>query len=761
ALFAEQRIYLTFDGLDTLAEVRLNDTLLGKSMDMFLPYTWEARDALREGENRLTVLFHSPLRYIASRNEERYLVSSVESIEGATYLRKAACHFGWDWGPKLPTVGIWRDLRLEGRSHAQLSDVHVRQLHEDGQVRLIVHSVVERFDSAPLQVALTVKSPAGEILQAESQIERDTADLEVAIPNPQLWWPNGYGEHPIYEVYVRLLAGADEVDRRLYDVGLRKLELRQEPDAWGRSFTFFVNDVPIFIKGANWIPVDTFATRVTDFSRQHLIHSAATAHMNMLRVWGGGLYENEHFYNLCDRNGILVWQDFMFACGVYPHADAEFAEITRQEVVEILRRFRHRACLALWCGNNEMEWGWTEWGWDTSWWADLKEAYQTFFHTTLPALVSQEDPDHPYWPSSPSSNTPFINPNSEYQGDMHYWEVWHQRKPFSAYKDTYPRFMSEFGFQSLPCMETIRTYAEPSEWNLTSYTMEHHQRSPVGNDLIISQMAAHYRMPKDFPATVYLSMVLQAEGIRTGVEHWRRNKHRVSGTLYWQLNDVWPVASWSSVDYYGRWKALQYAACRFYAPLLVSMDQNGAQVDVWLTSDLQEAWAGTLRWSLETLSGEKIDQGEEAVQVHPLESRAVHHLDYADSIDDQNRRNLVLVVQLLEGDQVVGQALRAFVPDKHLRLQAPGLKTEPVSVGGSLGVIVSAERLARFVELSIPGFDVIFSDNYFDLPAGSSKLVTFIPPENLDRETLLANLQAISLYDSYEHIQAESPAAGG
>ncbi|MDP3184721.1 MAG: glycoside hydrolase family 2 protein, partial [Anaerolineales bacterium] len=354
------------------------------------------------------------------------------------------------------------------------------------------------------------------------------------------------------------------------------------------------------------------------------------------RVWGGGCYEEERFYDLCDRYGILVWQEFIFSCSIYPLDSPGFLENVRAEVVENVRRLRHRASLALWCGNNEMEWGWVEWNWKRPELQALKDAYDRFFHHTLPAWCQAEDPDRSYWPSSPSSDTPFDNPNGQRQGDSHYWDVWHGRKPFSAYRDQYPRFMSEFGFQALPPLATIRTYADEADWNMTSYIMELHQKNASGNSLMVGQMLDTFRLPKDFVSLVYLSMVLQAEGIRYGVEHWRRHPDRVAGTLYWQLNDCWPVASWSSLDYFGRWKALHYAARRFYAPLMLSIEDKPPEQGIYVTNDFLEPWDGILRWSLETLAGDVLTSGQAEVKAAPQSATPVCTLDFSDRISDDN-----------------------------------------------------------------------------------------------------------------------------
>ncbi|CAG0927393.1 hypothetical protein PLCT1_00360, partial [Planctomycetaceae bacterium] len=555
-----------------------------------------------------------------------------QAIPGGPYLRKAPCHFGWDWGPQLPPIGIWKDIRLEAHSTARLDNVHVRQMHHDGSVTVETQITIERWTAASVIAEVRITAPDGSSHLERAAFATDTASISITIDQPQLWWPNGYGDQPLYQVEVTLLKNNDVLDRRSYSIGLRTIELRQAEDQWGRSFVFVINGLSIFAKGSNWIPADSFPTRISDDHLEGSIRSATDTHHNMLRVWGGGFYEEERFYDLCDRYGLLVWQEFIFSCSIYPLDDPEFLDNVHHEVVENVRRLRHRASLALWCGNNEMEWGWSDWGWNRPDLQDMKAAYDRFFHHTLRDWCLGEDPDHAYWPSSPSSDIPFENPNGQIQGDAHYWDVWHGRKPFTAYRDQYPRFMSEFGFQALPPLATIRTYAAEADWNMTSYIMEQHQKNASGNSLMVGQMLDTFRLPKDFSSLVYLSMVLQAEGIRYGVEHWRRHTDRVAGTLYWQLNDCWPVASWSSLDYFGRWKALHYAARRFYAPLMMSIEDKPPVHGIYLSSDLRDGWEGTLRWSLETLNGDVLISGEETVKAAPMAVTPVRTLDFADRV---------------------------------------------------------------------------------------------------------------------------------
>ncbi|MGE5599613.1 MAG: beta-mannosidase, partial [Bacteroidota bacterium] len=759
ALLAEKNITLTCEGLDTLAEVILNGAAVGRTENMFRRYVWEVGSLLRTGENELRIRFASPVAYISGRQKEKPLRGGGD-IPGGPHLRKAPYQWGWDWGPKLPPIGIWKDIYLTGWSAARLEDVHLRQMHRDGSVTVSARATVARRSAGELRAVMRIVSPSGRRWTSEAVLSgaEHVAECAVRIDEPELWWPNGYGPQPLYQVEVALHGGSGLIEKRAYHLGLRTVELRRDPDRWGESFQFVVNGIPVFAKGADWIPADSFPTRITVGHLERLIGSAAAAHLNMLRVWGGGFYEEDRFYDLCDRYGLLVWQDFCFACGIYPEDDA-FAANVRAEAVDNIRRLRHHASLALWCGNNEMEQGWADWGWnkpDDPANQRLKAGYDRLYHHLLPGVVAAEDPDRPYWPSSASSGIPFAEPNGQQRGDCHYWDVWHGRKPFTAYRNQYPRFMSEFGFQSLPPLQTIKAYAAPADWNMTSYIMEHHQRSGSGNGLIVAQLTESFRLPKDFPSLVYLSQVLQAEGIRYGVEHWRRHRGRVGGTLFWQLNDCWPAVSWSSLDYYGRWKALHYAARRFYAPVLLSVEDAGTVMDVHLTSDLTAPWRGEVRWRLAQLDGTTLEEGAMAVEAAPLADTPVCTLDIAGKIAEDDRRRTIFLCELWREGHLVSSAVTAFVPNKHLELTDPGLRVAVrEEAGHPLLLEVSARTLARFVELSVEGTDAIFGDNYFDVPAGRTVAVECPLPEGWTAERFRAALRVRSLYDSYA--DAETP----
>ncbi len=753
-LLSEEKVFLVCDGLDTLATVVLNGHELGHTDNMFRQYQWEVKALLNaKGANDLNISFSSPVKYTAEKQAIRPLPGVSQAIPGGPHLRKAPCQFGWDWGPQLPPIGIWKDIRLEGCSKARLAEVHLRQEHADGQVAVNVRIAVERWGEASLAAVVHITTPEGKIIENEVAISAgNEVIVNVPINKPELWWPNGYGAQPLYQVEVSLKdATTGMLDWRKYQIGLRTIELRQQEDQWGRSFVFVVNGVSIFAKGSNWIPADSFPTRITDEYMEGLIRSAVETHQNMLRVWGGGFYEEERFYDLCDRYGILIWQDFIFSCSIYPLDSQEFLENVNVEVTENVRRLRHRASLALWCGNNEMEQGWVDWNWKSPKLQDLKAAYDKFFHHTLPEWCLAVDPDHSYWPSSPSSDTPFDNPNGQRQGDAHYWDVWHGRKPFTAYRDQYPRFMSEFGFQALPPLETIRTYADEADWNMTSYVMEMHQKNDSGNSLMVGQMLDTFRLPKDFVSLVYLSMALQAEGIRYGVEHWRRHPDRVAGILYWQLNDCWPVASWSSLDYFGRWKALHYAARRFFAPLMLSIEDKPPKQGVYVTNELLEPWEGDVHWSLETFAGEILTSGQAPVIAAPQSATQVCELDFSDRISDDNIRTLVFIADLYQGERLVTRQTASFAPIKHVSLTDPAVTANLRDENGKLIIELTSRSLALLVELSLTDADVVFSDNYFNLPAGRTIQISCPLPAGWTLDQAQKAFRLCSVYDSYSH----------
>ena len=788
-----EQIFLVCDGLDTLADVRLNGKILGTTDNAFRSYEWEVQHLLNTGENTLEIQFHAPAAYVRGRERVKPMAAMDMGMRGGPHLRKPPSHFGWDWGPVLPCMGIWKEVRLERRAGPRITEVRLSQQHEnvfdpsEAVVTITAHVQAELPDSEenPLTLQIRATAPDGTVKRAKMPAQQQAA-LPLNIYKPLLWWSRGLGEQPLYQIDVELIEGdpgVEEphvVDSRTYQIGLRTVELRQQEDSGtssvnGKSFTFVVNGVPVFAKGSNWIPADSFPARISPEQIEHLIRSAAEANHNMLRIWGGGYYESEAFYDLCDRYGILVWQDFQFACATYPLDDPTYVETTRQEVIQNVRRLRHHASLALWSGNNEIEMMMVAMGWKKKH-PDLAQAYELFFYHTLPEILAVEDPERPYWPSSPTSNQPFDQPNSEQVGDAHLWEVYHAFRQPSFYRKQNHRFVSEFGFQSLPARETIETFAPPETLRAASDVqnpiMLGHQKAPAGNAKLIWYIAQRFRLPQTFDGLIYLSQIFQAEAMRIGVEHWRRHPERTSGALYWQLNDCWPVVSWASIDYYGRWKALHYAARRFYNPVLLSVEEETHPrrrgVNVWLTSDLPAAWRGRLRWTLETLDGEVLEGGDQPVLANPNTAQCVLKKPFTAAEDPASRkanwRRTVFVAELLSAPDMDGVEHRIalsvtpFVPEKHMPLPDPSLQTQVAQQDDQLVIMVTARKLARFVEVKLPGVDVIFSDNYFDLPAGRSATVTCPLPEGWALEQARAKVQARSLVDAGPFISPFSAA---
>lgn len=733
-------IFLECDGLDTIAEIRLNGELIAHTDNLNVGYRFDVTGKIKPKGNDLRALFKSPVAHVRRQAEQDPRTTPC-SLPGGPYMRKAPCQWGWDWGPQLPTMGIWRDIRLAGCRIGRIDDLWVRQRHESGCVTLDIEIALERFADDPCTIKADLTF-GGVTTSASSAVDGDSARLSIEVDHPRLWWPNGHGDQPLYDLSVRLESGGQVLDSKNRRIGLRTIELQRTRDEHGRGFVFAVNGLRIFAKGADWIPADSFPTRTSRERYDRLIRDAARANMNMLRVWGGGFYESEAFYDLCDQYGILVWQDCQFACGFYP-ADQDYLDNVRREVEYNVRRLRSRTCLALWCGNNEMEWQMSFHASDPRI-EQRKAEYVKMFRDWIPPIVAKMDPDRTYWPSSPSSDQdiePFVDPNNDNYGNGHFWDVWHGQQPFTFYRTKFFRFLSEFGFQSLPAYETVKAFCPDGQLNMTSHIMEHHQKNSGGNARILHYLAQTFRFPKDFEQLCYVSQLLQAEAIRYGVEHFRRNRDRCMGTLYWQLNDCWPGLSWASLDYFGRWKALHYAAKRFYEPVLVSIQEEDKRAQIHLTNDTANPVQIELTWSLEEFDGTVLKNDTIAAEVGPERDIVLADLDFANELKGDASRRTVLVHSLLLNGKRAALGITPFVPSKHLDL--PDAKLTLKTGADEIGpfVDVTADKAARFVCVRVPGKDVVFSDNYFDLPAGRTTRVWADAP--------LDGISAHSLRDSY------------
>ena len=714
SLLTQDAVLLRCEGLDTLATVYINGKIAGIANNMHRIWEFDAKGLLTPGENSIAVHFASPTKYIKEAYSSCVADGSSDAMVGFPHIRKAHCMFGWDWGPRLPDAGIWRDISLIGVSTARIRDVHVLQHHEAGKVTLEVNThITEITGSAP--VSVTVTGPQGEIWTAAGE------HAVIEIEKPELWWPAGYGEQPLYTVSVALGDGLDCWEKR---VGLRTMTVSRRKDEWGESFSHCVNGVDIFAMGADYIPEDNLLPRVTPQRTRLLLEDARAANMNLIRVWGGGYYPDDWFYDACDELGLLVWQDFMFACAVYDLNEEFEANITA-EFVDNIRRLRHHAALALWCGNNEMEM-FVDFGlWVTA--AKQKSDYIKMYEYIIPKVLKAEDPQAFYWPASPSSGGGFDKPNDENRGDVHYWDVWHGLKPFTDYRNHKFRYVSEFGFQSFPCMETIESFTEPEDRNVFSYVMEKHQRNASANGRIVSYLSQMYLYPREMTDLVYASQLLQAQAMQYGVEHWRRDRGRCMGAVVWQLNDCWPVASWASIDYFGRWKALHYYEKRFFAPVLISCHEEGIlsqdtnvnaepyslekSTHLNVSNETMKAFRGRAEWSLRRPDASVIESGSFEVSCPALSAVWLPKQDFS----HYGTYDCYYSYRLLdERGNEVGRGSVLFCAPKHFRFADPRLKA---SIHGD-EITVTAESYARSVEI-LAGPDVLLSDNYFDMDAGS------------------------------------------
>lgn len=715
------RLLLVFEGIDTLADIYLNGALLDSTNNMHLRYEYEVGNLLHVGSNELKVILHSPIKYIKEENEKIYTGGSHDAMEGYPHLRKAHCMFGWDWGPRLPDAGLFRPVYLCGIRKARITEMYIWQEHEEGQVTLRFSPKIEELvpvnDLNSLQI--TVHTPDGQILEPDE-------DGSVLVKNPALWWPNGYGSQPLYTVRAVLTDGTgEELDSWERRIGLRKVTVDTHKDEWGNCFAHRINGLNIFAMGADYIPEDNLLGRCSRERTRQLLEDAASAHHNCIRVWGGGFYPEDYFYDICDELGLLVWQDFMFACSSY-ELDEAFDESISKEIEQNIRRIRHHACLGLWCGNNEMETQTLDGVWKPS--IKQKADYIKIYEYIIPRIVKREDPQTFYWPSSPSSGGNFDNPWDENRGDTHYWDVWHGEKPFTDYRKYRFRYLSEFGFQAFPCLKTVEGFTEPEDRNIFSRVMEMHQRNRAANGKILQYISQTYLYPKDFEHLLYASQLLQAEAIRYGVEHFRRYRGQCMGALVWQLNDIWPVASWASIDYFGRWKALHYAESKMFAPILLSCEEQGElsgrpscimerKAPIEISAKLHvanETWekiSGTVYWELRSPDAAVLKEGKEEVEVEPFDGVWLPKLDFS----EYDEMGVYISYRFVQNGQVVSESTTLFTPPKHFRFMEPHLQLQQEDDV----LTVSASAYAKSVEIYPLDGEAKFSDNYFDLNADS------------------------------------------
>ena len=772
ATLGHDHVDLVFEGLDTYADVYVNDQAVLHADNMFRRWRVPVKGILKSGPNNLRVVFHSPIEsmipkvkalpYILPAISTAINTGNEENIATSPYTRKAPYQYGWDWGPRYVTEGIWQPIRVETWDALRIENFHVQQetiTKTDAAVNAEFN--IEAGRSTPASLEVTYGPLAGTAFPAVRQSVQlvpglNRISVPIHIVNPKLWYPNGYGAQDRYQFSAVVRTGKDIAANAALKTGLRSIELRREVTKTGKSFAFIVNGMPVFAKGADVIPFDSFPNRVTPEIHRQILESARDAHMNMVREWGGGYYESDDFYDICDELGILVWQEFMFGGDMVP-GGADFQNSVKQEAIDQVTRLRDHPSIVLWCGNNEIETGWVHWGDRQIFKESVSPAdrekvwtdYVVLFHGILAQVVAQYGNPVPYWGSSPSAN--FENPpDSQTDGDMHYWQVWHALAPIEMYTQQFPRFMSEYGFQSFPEMRTIRTFAKPEDMDIRSATMRDHQKNTGGNERILSYMLRWYPEPKDFASFVYLSQVLQAEAIKVGAEHLRRQMPNTMGSLYWQLNDCWPVASWASIDYYGRWKALQYYARRFYDDVIVSPFRHDGKVDVYVVSDKLQPLNGTIHTRLLDFSGKVLSEKTQDVQI-PAQSSAIYFtVDQKELLAHADPTKSFLVFDLRVGGQQVSRNLIFFDTMHNLDLPKPvKIETSLDKSNGGYAVTLRSPALARSVFVSFGDLDVKTEDNYFDLLPGEAVTVKLKTPAAVTLDQLKSGIQVISLTDAF------------
>ena len=741
SLLGHERVLLRFEGIDTLADVYVNGVCVGTAFNMHRIWEYDVKEQLKAGENTLTVVFHSSTSYIREKYGEKRLDGTSDAMRGFPYLRKAHCMFGWDWGPRLPGAGLWRPVSLVAYDMARIDSTYVTQKHEQGKVLLhtrveLETTLGERFvfgepensllfraepELKKLSVKIEVTDPDGAVVATGNGAE------ELSIENPRLWWPAGFGEQPLYTVKTSLFYEGCELDVWERRIGLRTMTMATEKDAYGEKFAHKVNGVEIFAMGADYIPEDNLIARTSPERTRRLLTDARLANFNCIRVWGGGYYPEDWFYDICDELGLMVWQDFMFACAVYDLTE-DFEENIVAELKDNIKRLRHHASLGLWCGNNEMELFVKQGEWVN--FPKEKSDYVKMYEYIFPKLLKEYDPETFYWPASPSSGGCFDEPNDENRGDVHYWEVWHGNKPITEYRRFFFRYLSEFGFQSFPSVKTIETFTLPEDRNIYSYVMEKHQRNAAANGKISNYMSQTYLYPTSFDTVVYASQLLQAQAIRYGVEHFRRWRGRCMGTVIWQLNDCWPVASWSSIDYYGRWKALHYYAKRLFAPVLLSCEEEGIltqdtnpnaepyevvkSVRFNVSNETMQDKDVVVEWQLCGADGMRKEYHETGVRVPALSAVWLER----EALPQAELYNDHVFYTLKENGEVLSEGSVIFCQPKYYKFVNPQLTFR---VEGD-EIVVRAEGYAKDVELLNEEEDWLLSDNYFDMEPGERRV---------------------------------------
>lgn len=729
--------------LDTLCDVFINDILVGHGENAHIAYEFDVKEALKSGENTVRVVFYSPVQFVRNACKTDNIPGNSQSIRGMTHIRKAQCHFGWDWGPKIPISGITRPIRLASYNKGRIDDIRINQKHEDGTVDVTVKATAKKLSDASLNIRCTLLSPSGEIILEQTK-SGEQADFTFNVQNPELWWTNDISpkaEQPLYTVVTEVLADEEVLDKNDKKLGLRTIVLNRSDDEWGSNFQFILNGVPLFCKGGDYIPPDSLITRFTEEDKLRLLKQCLFANMNMVRVWGGGYYESDEFYDNCDKLGILVWQDFMFACAPYPFYDEKFYNNVAEEITYEVKRLRHHASLALWCGNNEVEAmaaGWASYRRLIKW-------TEIFFYHRLPELVSTQDNVTPFINGSPSGSGYMKNLENPNYGDGHHWQVWHGLQPLTFYRKLKTRFCSEFGLESMPSQFTVDYFSKPEEQQLTSKVFLAHQKSPSGNQKMLFYIASRYRLPNEFKDLLYLSQMIQLEGVRDAVEHWRRFRGRCNGALYWQLNDCWPVNSWAGIDYFGRFKALHYGARRFNEPVMVSVEDTEEKFKVFLVNDTTREIPASLRCRVMDFSGNVLRDDEKELIIKPTSSECTCEYSVSELVSDKEKNKSFFVAEIISDGEIISRRVILFNLEKHLNLPEQNVNAQVKVNGKTCSITLKSDTFVKNLFVDSSYFLNNCSDNFFDLLPNEEKTITAELRENTSESDLHESLRLQSV----------------
>lgn len=766
-LFEKDVIELDFKGLDTYASIFLNNQLILETNNMFVGYKIDCKKHLKQGENSLKIIFKSPIQKgLEKRNQLGYQLPNAvndQSENGglgkkqvAVFSRKAGYHFGWDWGPRLVSSGIWKEIKLNAWNKANITDVYIQQ-NQLSKKEASLNAQIEIMATSPFSSQITILVDDENAITQNVDLKKGSNKIKIPIriKKPKLWWTNGLGAQKLYTITTKLHQQEKTLAVDSKKIGLKTLEVVQDKDSIGESFYFKLNGHPVFMKGANYIPQDVFLNRVTRNDYQKIIKNMVDANFNMIRVWGGGIYEKDLFYDLCDENGILVWQDFMFACAMYP-GDTSFLKNVKKEAEYNVKRLRNHTSIALWCGNNENLTAWKNWGWinevkntqgdkivDTIW-----KGYQDVFHTILPKVVQELDNDTFYWASSPTSARG--KDATLTSGDYHYWKVWGQQAPLTTFNTYIPRFMSEYGFQSFPEFKAVKQYTTQEDWSIYSDVMNSHQRSPIGNKNIEMYMKSWYNTPKDFESFLYVSQLLQAKAMKIAIEAHRRNMPYCMGSLYWQINDCWPVASWSSIDYYGNWKASHYKVKELYAPVKTLFFKTDNTIDIHIVSDYLTDTKAKLHLKLINFKGEILNQTEAEITVKANSSNIYLNLKEEEFTKKHNLKEALLVSELMLPDQtILDESMYYFKEPNKLNLTKPTLSYTVKLVSKKEVLLqISTNTLAKNVRFST-SLQGHFSNNYFDVLPNKTHSISFTSAKEINVEEFKQTLTTTSLINTY------------